>query len=520
MLTGTPASASVTAVVDAELWALHQSDFVSLLATCPSFARNIAIILSRRLSVTNKGPNQHLARFMCLRVHPSTPPGLPEDVARMVAKHIGKPLLVLDTRAGTRWRPDERRGELATEIAGGELLEKLRATQAASLLVLAGNDISIEAWARFEIRVVDHLTHLLVITDGAVRPDFLGSVGEIAVEVTLVAASEQRQPSSMQDVALIGEGEQRNSRSALERAGNDRRTNVVRFVATGSQRTDEDIAWFARHLAGMKVGLALGAGGIRGFAHVGVLLALRQNNVPIDYIVGCSAGGLIAAAYAAGPTPEAMLSDIEDFSARMMRFTISRRSLLSARGLEHMYRDRMFADRLIEDTNIPLAVVAVDVFNHVEVVLEHGLLRRAVLATTALPGVYPPVRIHDRWLVDGGLLDPVPAPMARGLGADIVFGVNLGGLRDQSPLSVTADDIPGRNKSPHAVDILLRSFDIMGNRMSVRGLQDADVALVANIEPLGFRDFHRVPQLVKAGERAVGAARRQIQAVLPWMRDA
>ncbi len=270
----------------------------------------------------------------------------------------------------------------------------------------------------------------------------------------------------------------------------------------------------------MKVGLALGAGGIRGFAHIGVLLRLQQAKVPVDYVVGCSVGGLIAAGCATGMTAETMLRESANFSSQTMKFTLSRRSLLSSRGLAHMYHDRLFGDGLIEDAGIPLAIVAVDVMNHVEIVLERGLIWRAVLATTALPGVYPPVRIHNRWLVDGGLLDPVPAGVVRALGADVVLSINLGGLRGHTPVSLTADDLPSTDSSPHAVDILMRSFDIMGNRITARVIEDADVTLVANIEPMGLRDFHRVPDLVEAGQRAVQPSWSQVQALLPWLPDA
>src|SRR5205085_12299082 len=108
LLTGSPASATVTALADSELWALGHADFLELLATCPTLARNMAVILSRRLSLAAHSPEPGMLRWMRLRAHPDVAPEFPEAIARAVARHASVLLLVLDDRRNHRWRPEEQ----------------------------------------------------------------------------------------------------------------------------------------------------------------------------------------------------------------------------------------------------------------------------------------------------------------------------------------------------------------------------------------------------------------------------
>jgi len=177
------------------------------------------------------------------------------------------------------------------------------------------------------------------------------------------------------------------------------------------------------------VGLALSGGGARGLAHIGVLKVLEREGIPIDYLAGTSMGGVIAAGCAAGLSPEFMEQEA-------LRMTSLRRLLaladpsLPRRGLfegqkVHEYFIGHLGDRTFDDLRVPLTLVAVDLNTGREVFLSQGQVADAVRATVALPGIFRPVERDGQLLVDGGLLDNLPADAARHIGADVVIAVDV-----------------------------------------------------------------------------------------------
>jgi len=176
------------------------------------------------------------------------------------------------------------------------------------------------------------------------------------------------------------------------------------------------------------VGLALGCGASRGWAHIGVIEALEDANIPIDLIAGCSVGGYIGALHASRS-----LNSLKDFLLRMdgqkifsyFDVVFPRSGLLNGSKRVRELFSMHTGAQTFEDLSIPTVMVATDLERGKKVVLKSGSLIEALRATMSYPGLFAPVRRKDRWLVDGGLVDPVPVGVARAMGAEIIIAVDL-----------------------------------------------------------------------------------------------
>jgi NTE family protein len=173
------------------------------------------------------------------------------------------------------------------------------------------------------------------------------------------------------------------------------------------------------------VALALGGGFARGYAHLGVLQALEQNRIPIAGIAGTSIGSILGAAYASGAPLAKIIAVCQNVRFRdFARWRISRLGLASNHKLTELM-DNVIRARTFEELLIPFVAVATDLSNGEAVVMSHGPLAEALRASSAFPGLFEPVRLGTRCLVDGGLVSPVPAREAQALGAGCVIGVSL-----------------------------------------------------------------------------------------------
>ncbi|RLC75944.1 MAG: hypothetical protein DRJ03_23870 [Chloroflexi bacterium] len=270
-----------------------------------------------------------------------------------------------------------------------------------------------------------------------------------------------------------------------------------------------------------KIGLALSGGGARGLAHIGVLKVLEQEGIPIDYLAGTSMGGFIAAAYAAG-------LGIDFIEQEALRMASPRRLLALAdpsllrRGLFEgrkvlEYLVGHLGDCTFDSLRLPLALVTVDLNSGREVILREGQLADAVRATTAIPGVFAPVERDGQLLVDGGLLDNLPADVARGMGADIVIAVNV--VTDSEAMSSLIQTFQHRRYVPNGlagtVDVLYRSLGVMMTEISRRRLSEAhpEVVIRPEIPPevTTLTGFPRAAEIIAAGEKATQEALPRIR---------
>ncbi len=176
-----------------------------------------------------------------------------------------------------------------------------------------------------------------------------------------------------------------------------------------------------------KIGLALGSGSSRGWAHIGVIKALEENNINIDFVAGTSAGAFVGAIYSSGA-----LESLEKFVRKMdgksvfsvKNFVFSRSGLFDIKAVEENF-SRHSKAKTFKDLKIPLKMVATDLETGEKVVLDSGDLIKSIAASSCFPGVFEPVTLRNRHLIDGGIVDPVPIDIVRAMGADIVIAVDL-----------------------------------------------------------------------------------------------
>jgi NTE family protein len=269
------------------------------------------------------------------------------------------------------------------------------------------------------------------------------------------------------------------------------------------------LGWLARDIAGCKVGFAFGGGAARGYAHLGALKALRRAGIEADYVVGTSIGAPVEAMYSLGYDVDRMIEAIDRVGTSVgLRLRIPASSLLSSSQLAKGIRAEV-GDTLVEDLRVPFAATAADLVSGREVQLSEGPLWRAVMASMSIPGVFPPQRAGDRVLVDGGLLNPVPSRVARGMGADVVIAVRLPGLSDGP-----AAGSPARWS---AAGVLKRSIEMMRTRMASDSASGATILIEPDLRyAVSIVRFTEGRQFVAAGEAAVRAALPRIESILPW----
>lgn len=235
-----------------------------------------------------------------------------------------------------------------------------------------------------------------------------------------------------------------------------------------------------------RIGLALGGGAARGFAHIGVIQVLEENGIKPDLVVGTSAGSLVATLYASGKNGLALaaMADSMDESA-ITDWAFPGRGLIRGEALARFVREAT-GGKTIEQMRLPLGIVATDLDNGAPVLFQRGDAGIAVRASSAVPAVFQPVRIGTREYVDGGLVSPVPVRFARQMGAELVIAVDISAVPDGA---ATGD--PMR--------MLLQTFAIMSRSINAFELREADVVLRPKLADVSSADFAARKRSIQAG---------------------
>ncbi|HET8541124.1 MAG TPA: patatin-like phospholipase family protein [Anaeromyxobacter sp.] len=260
-----------------------------------------------------------------------------------------------------------------------------------------------------------------------------------------------------------------------------------------------------------RVALVLGGGAARGFAHVGVLRVLEDEEIPIELVVGTSVGSLVGALYADGHDAralEALARDLDrddffDFGLGPALFGLG---LASGTRLERWTADHLRA-RNIEQLAIPYAAVATDLDDGSVVVLRRGDVARAVRASSAIPGVFEPVLLDGRLLVDGGVVANLPVQVARALGADVVVAVDV-------------TEVTGKAEPSSFVEVVMRAVTILTHEGVAEAARAADVVVAPAVGDVGLLDFAAKDRAIAAGAAAARAKVPAIREVLAAFRKA
>ena len=253
----------------------------------------------------------------------------------------------------------------------------------------------------------------------------------------------------------------------------------------------------------LHLGLALGGGAARGFAHVGVIQVLEEAGIQPELVVGTSAGSLVAALYASGKNSAQLrrvAETMEEAEITDWMMPILNRGALRGEALAR-YVNSQVGGRLIEQMKIPLGIVATDLHNGEPVLFRRGNTGSAVRASSAVPAVFQPVKIGTREYVDGGLVSPVPVRQAREMGANVVIAVDISTDPEGSPASDT-------------FQILMQTFNIMGKSLNTVLLKDADVVVKPSLVGVKSADFAARRKSIEAGREAMLKAMPKLKEVL------
>ncbi len=521
MLTGRTATATVRASTDMDVLVISAGDFDRLVAESPQIFRNLGAILSARLARTNLQVVRQNRERVTLLEDNGAPPLLGYALASSLAWHSRRPVvcLVIDERP----LPSDLCGLAAVEanLEARFEVEHGRGAGAgrpqATLIVtsprgpLAGHSLEdrVAELARSYHHVLVQAragTSMADLKAPVVR--LVGAAGELSVNGKTAA-----------DLTLCGW-------AASPGSGRPDRAGVLGVpdltpaeegrLATGLLPPTGDgsraLGWAARHLAGLKVGVAFGAGSTRGYAHIGVIRVLQSAGVPVDFVAGASVGSAVAAALSLGWAPDHVADLLDRAGDSLFRPTLPMRSFLSNGALRAAIR-ALVGDRMIEDMPVPFAAVAADILAGSEVQFREGPLWHALLASMSIPGIYPPMRQGARLLVDGGVLNPVPANVLSDMGSDVTIGVKLIGT---APMEAGA-------RGPSLLQVLLRSMDMMMDRID-RVSASAATILIApaftETTSLSLRNFRQGRRYLEFGETAAREALPRIGATLPWLQAA
>ena len=303
-----------------------------------------------------------------------------------------------------------------------------------------------------------------------------------------------------------------------------------------------------------KIGLALGGGAARGLAHIGVLKALVENNVPIDVIAGTSIGALVGACFAKDGEINTLEEIVLNIDWRQLALLLDPNLALLKKGFIHGEKIKellcsIIGDIEFKDLKIPFRVIATDVITGKEVVIDSGSVTEAVRASISIPVIFTPVKFENKFLVDGGIVNPVPVNIVRNMEAEIIIACNVI-PEPQKRRRITSETIDSRNytknkpltklndkidkliqankdkietirefssilknkiykgqqidpDTPNIIDVLIHSFYIMEYRIAVLALRKADVIINPEVNDISTLEFHKGAEAIAEGYKSV-----------------
>jgi NTE family protein len=254
-------------------------------------------------------------------------------------------------------------------------------------------------------------------------------------------------------------------------------------------------------MATPKIGLALGSGGARGFAHLGVIKVLNEANIPIHLIAGSSMGALVGTLYAAGLDIDRLYKLAFAFKRKFyLDFTVPKMGFIAGKRVKELIRIFTHGKRL-EELDIPVAVIATDLIRGEKIVFKNGPIADAVRASISIPGIFVPEKIDGRILVDGGVVDRVPVSVAREMGADIVIAVDVSHVKKNEEIT-------------SIFDVILQSIDIMQDELVRHREIESDIMIRPHVEQYSSRAFTNTKEIIQIGEEEAKKQLHKIKAVI------
>jgi NTE family protein len=512
LLTGEPRSATAVAATDATLLSIARADFHQLLRQAPAVALGLSHYLSHRLRMQTLLQPRRAPPGVIAMV--TATPGIEEarlilNLAAALADTGAIRVAIVDHVTVLPLRPlVEANGfEGVTVVADSSPdLPTLRADYSLVLIRVATTDPQAVAWLRKAEAV-----WALDITDERATA-WIKNTGEFERWTTIRCPHSHAcrspgdivlDPAVMDPAPIVHQAPQSNAARSLRR--------------------------FARQVLGRRVGLALSAGGAKALAHLGVLRCFERAGLEFDLIAGASMGGVIGGLFAMGQGSDVLLEGFRDlarnFRRQLLDFGIPDASLL--RGVKKQGLLQHYArDVHIEALPIPFWTVAADLASGCEVGLGSGPLWQALDATSAIPAIFPPVVVDGRILVDGWIVNPLPADILRREGADIVVASATSAQVEpisvfRRPIQATglAEQFGNWNRRltyPAIIRIAMRALDVGARERTLANLAFADASVQPEVGSFSPTEFGRLEEIVELGERA---AEEALPAILHVMRD-
>jgi predicted acylesterase/phospholipase RssA/CRP-like cAMP-binding protein len=484
LLSGTPISAAVIAVRDCRLYEISARTFDKLFADEPAFRRGIADLLAQRLRLRTSDKQQApICAFIAL-------PPFASAVSKALARGVDHYAQVVELGCF-------QSGSGKTQVLGRQI-DSWRASahvgEICVVSVLAQSLGGLQDYTRPGDAV-------LLIDDGAELPALTLSAGWGLTDVAMVRVGAAARQAGQADQTWSYRLEDAEIAAALSAPEwNPRATPVLDSIAR----------WMARRT----VGVALGSGAARGFAHVGVLDVLDAAGVPIDFLSGSSMGGIVALYYA--------ITGSADGAGALVRSTLGSKkliwdvSILPRLALFRGRKGRRSAERVaggkyFPDLTRPAIAVAADLIKGERVVLDRGLVTTAAVATATIPGLFPPVRCGEQWLVDGAVVSRVPVDLLDRWRCGLKIAVNV-------ELSANAEDAQARATLQRALhglfglrSIIARSWELLGVSHGAAETQAADIVINAGTQQHSGYDFDAIDSFISAGR---AAAERKLPEIL------
>jgi len=253
--------------------------------------------------------------------------------------------------------------------------------------------------------------------------------------------------------------------------------------------------------------LALGSGAARGLAHIGVLAVLEKEGIPVDMIAGTSAGAAIGAIYASGMNTGQMKEQVLEAGwkkiAPLIDPSLPKTGLIKGKKVKDLLSSYVGGNIKFSDLKIPFACVATDIDTGEEVVISRGSVPEALRASISVPAIFTLVKREGRYLVDGGLVNPVPVSVARRMGADFIIAVNV--------MPDVIDRVEKIGKEPNIFQIIIQSIYIATYSLIRSSMEGADIVIEPDVANIGASEFLKAPELVWQGEKAAQIAIPEIK---------
>lgn len=453
LLLAQPRTANLQIMIDAQLWALKKKDFDDLIATRPAIAVEMMRELSKRLVTTTKRKSRPLTRRITALFGADKALDLAHAIRAQLKKTVGfMPLAKSKVQSNV--------------------------TLSTGVMFLNGEGLDENSLAEQLSHQVEVFKHVVVLLPE--QPD------PVALKAVNLANT----------VVSIGPPPQ-----WLTKA----RPKEDIWLTSGSP---EELNRTARRLTNRTVGLALSSGGSRGMAHIGVMKVLMEENIPVDLVAGTSAGAWFGAFFASGWNWERFVRFTEEIKTfnRFPNWDFNvppRSAVMKGRVARDKIIARTVDNRRFEDLKIPLFIIAADIFTGEEVVFDSGPLADAIRSSLSLPVLVDPWQHQGRFLVDGGIVNPLPASVLRQRGADIVIASSV-----VQPMS---ESYSGRkDQMPNILQIVSNMFSAMEAEVIKKQLPLIDVLIHHSVSSKHSLDFEQVADLVRMGEET---ARQMLPAI-------